>query len=108
MIEQEFRDLETEEHYTYGVEVVVFFDARLVFGAESWSNSTMAAASATAAWMLTGAHKGSVGDDVGTADGGAVIVIEVLSVVGHKGGSLPKMVWTGVIRDGCPMCCKAA
>ena len=49
MIQQEFGDLEIEEHCPYGVEVVVLFEARLVFGAESWSNSTMIVASATVA-----------------------------------------------------------
>ena len=95
MIEQEFGDLETEEHCTYGVEVVVFFEARLVFGAESWSNSTMIVASATAAWTLKWGGMGSTVDGMGGVDSGAATATEVLSAVGHKGGPPLEMVQTG-------------
>ena len=63
-----------EDHCTYGIEVVVLFEARLVFGDESWSNSIMAAA-----WMSTLGCMGCTSDCVGGADSGAAATAKVLS-----------------------------
>ena len=43
--------LETQEHYTYGAEVVCSLKLDWSLELESWSHSTMSATSTTAAWM---------------------------------------------------------